>query len=218
MPTATLYSILGVDKAASVKQIRAAYRKLAKTVHPDVGGNIFEFNRLKLAHDVLCDPVRRKKYDQTGEIDAGTADNTNAILLGILTQAMDMAMAEFIKAGVSVKSADFLVTVRAKLDEWITQLDKTITIAEQARKAWEDATPQFRSKKKTERNQMQELASAKVAGLRTQIDKLTQERDAVRKARALSDDYDFAFQPRSGLSTTGFPMFRILPFTNTTTF
>lgn len=214
MPTFTLYSFLGVEKTASVRQIRAAYRRLAKTLHPDVGGNIGEFNKLKLAHDILCDPARRKKYDATGEIDEGTANNANAITLGIITQAMDLAMMEFLKAGVNLKNADFMATVRAKLDERITTLEKGLLIADQARKAWEDAITRFRTKKKDAPNQLQILAQAKITGLQTQIEKYKQERDAVRKARQLSDDYDYAFSPMTGrMTATSFPIFRGLPFT-----
>jgi curved DNA-binding protein len=65
------YKILGVDKNASEKDIKAAYRKLARKHHPDLNPNDTEankkFQQLNEANEVLSDPEKRKKYDQYGE-------------------------------------------------------------------------------------------------------------------------------------------------------
>jgi curved DNA-binding protein len=64
------YKILGVDKKASEKEIKKAYRKLARKHHPDVnpGDDSAEdrFKEINEAHEVLSDPDKRKKYDQLG--------------------------------------------------------------------------------------------------------------------------------------------------------
>lgn len=64
------YKILGVDKKASEKEIKKAYRKLARKYHPDVnpGDDSAEgrFKEINEAHEVLSDPDKRKKYDQLG--------------------------------------------------------------------------------------------------------------------------------------------------------
>ncbi|WP_423148922.1 DnaJ C-terminal domain-containing protein [Rubrolithibacter danxiaensis] len=65
------YKILGVDKSASEKDIKSAYRKLARKLHPDLNPNDKEaqrkFQELNEANEVLSDPEKRKKYDQYGE-------------------------------------------------------------------------------------------------------------------------------------------------------
>lgn len=65
------YKILGVDKKASEKDIKNAYRKLARKYHPDLNPNDAEankkFQQLNEANEVLSDPDKRKKYDQYGE-------------------------------------------------------------------------------------------------------------------------------------------------------
>jgi curved DNA-binding protein len=65
------YQVLGVDKKASEKDIKAAYRKLARKYHPDLNPNDAEahkkFQQLNEANEVLSDPEKRKKYDQYGE-------------------------------------------------------------------------------------------------------------------------------------------------------
>jgi curved DNA-binding protein len=64
------YSILGVDKNASDKEIKKAYRKLANQYHPDKnqGDKVAEekFKEVNEAYQVLSDPEKRKKYDTLG--------------------------------------------------------------------------------------------------------------------------------------------------------
>ncbi len=64
------YKILGVDRKASAKDIKAAYRRLAKQHHPDMNPNDKEaearFKEINEAHEVLGNPDKRKKYDEMG--------------------------------------------------------------------------------------------------------------------------------------------------------
>lgn len=64
------YKILGVDKKASQSEIKKAYRRLARKVHPDVnpGDKAAEarFKEINEAHEVLGDAEKRKKYDELG--------------------------------------------------------------------------------------------------------------------------------------------------------
>jgi DnaJ-class molecular chaperone len=66
------YQILGVPKNATEKEIKAAYRKLARKWHPDANPNDKEaaeekFKEIQEAYEVLGDPEKRKKYDALGK-------------------------------------------------------------------------------------------------------------------------------------------------------
>jgi curved DNA-binding protein len=65
------YQVLGLKKGASDKEIKGAYRKLARKYHPDLNQNDAEakkkFQQINEANEVLSDPEKRKKYDQYGK-------------------------------------------------------------------------------------------------------------------------------------------------------
>src|SRR5262249_35198907 len=64
------YSTLGVAKTATSKEIKQAFRKLARKYHPDVnpGDKAAEarFKEINEANEVLGDPEKRRKYDELG--------------------------------------------------------------------------------------------------------------------------------------------------------
>ncbi|CAK7356943.1 unnamed protein product [Dovyalis caffra] len=64
------YATLGVPKSASGKEIKAAYRRLARQYHPDVNkepGATEKFKEISAAYEVLSDDKKRALYDQYGE-------------------------------------------------------------------------------------------------------------------------------------------------------
>jgi len=65
------YKVLGLEKTATSKDIKSAYRKLARKLHPDLNPNDKDakqkFQQINEANEVLSDQEKRKKYDQYGK-------------------------------------------------------------------------------------------------------------------------------------------------------
>jgi hypothetical protein len=70
------YSILGLEKSASLRDIKAAYRVLAKKYHPDVNKSAAAARQMQSvteAYETLGDPIKRAEYDQIREMGGGSA-------------------------------------------------------------------------------------------------------------------------------------------------
>ena len=65
--TTTLYDDLELPKTCTSEEIKQKYRILAQLHHPDKGGDVEKFKRMKLAYEVLSDPIKREHYDSTGD-------------------------------------------------------------------------------------------------------------------------------------------------------
>ena len=63
------YELLGIDKDSTEKEIKLAYRKLAKKYHPDVNATDpkakEKFIEIKEAYETLIDPIKRRIYDRS---------------------------------------------------------------------------------------------------------------------------------------------------------
>src|SRR6266542_4870734 len=66
-----LYEVLGVTRAASEEDIKRAYRRMARELHPDVNRHDPQaeerFKEVGAAYEVLSDPAKRRQYDMWGQ-------------------------------------------------------------------------------------------------------------------------------------------------------
>jgi curved DNA-binding protein CbpA len=86
-----LYEELGLHPSCSQDDIKQQFRILANKHHPDKGGDVEVFKRIKLAYEVLGDPKRRAEYDKTGNTAETKSHRTEAIeqLSGIFLRAIN---------------------------------------------------------------------------------------------------------------------------------
>lgn len=112
---ADLYEVLGVERAADVKAIRRAYRKKAKSAHPDAGGSQAEFEAIKRAHDVLTDPERRKKYDEAGDESDPAPNGPSSEAVMHVASALDEALGRITQRGRKVTETDVVAAIREVL-------------------------------------------------------------------------------------------------------
>ena len=85
-----LYKILGIKRTAPHKDIHKAYRKKAKSAHPDAGGSVEAFNQLVVAYSVLSDEDRRAHYDKTGEVELAQPDNLDGGAIEIIAEKLGL--------------------------------------------------------------------------------------------------------------------------------
>ncbi len=82
MPSKDYYAILGLEKGASEKDIKQAFRKLAIKYHPDKNKGNKEaeekFKEINEAYQVLSDPQKKAQYDQFGTTDFNGAGGFNS--------------------------------------------------------------------------------------------------------------------------------------------
>ena len=99
------YETLSVERTASIEEIKGAYRKLAKELHPDRNPGDVEcehrFKEINHAYDILKDPDKRAAYDRFGH--AGVS--TSASSPGSSTQRMDRCRASTPDAVTTISAA-----------------------------------------------------------------------------------------------------------------
>jgi len=116
----TLYDLMGVAPDADPATIHAAYRRAAKTTHPDQGGDRAAWDRLRLAHDVLSDPDRRAAYDRDGTTAEPEADREFAEAAGWVARALDDVLKRTVTEPSSApwRYVDVVARVKVTLAQW----------------------------------------------------------------------------------------------------
>jgi hypothetical protein len=136
------------------------------------GGSVEAFNELKTAYDVLSDPLRRRRYDESGEVGDHAADPHQAKIIEILSFGLDQAMLKIYKAPHTRRDSDIIrltaVALAEKRQEWITK-------KKYFEKALEDAhrlKDRFRVAKGE--NLMEVVLANRITAIEKQIDFLTE--------------------------------------------
>lgn len=144
------YEVLGVSKTATDEEIKRAFRRLAKTYHPDnkQTGDEAKFKEVGEAYAILSDAQKRKQYDQFGH--AAFTNNGGANYSGFSAEDIDLndIINEFFGGGFSGfsggfsnfggrgstntkrarKGADSLVNINLTFEEAVFGCKKTITL------------------------------------------------------------------------------------------
>ena len=118
-----LYQILGVRRAASQGEIQRAYRRKAKTSHPDGGGSVKAFSEISTAYTVLTDPNRRERYDSTGDIEPLRPNNLDVSAIEVIAQKLGL----IIHAECDVTSVDLDALIEQAIREDIAERNAGIS-------------------------------------------------------------------------------------------
>lgn len=109
-----LYEILGLEKTASAEEVKEAYRRAVKAVHPDKGGNADAFREVQTAFTVLSDADSRRVYDESG--DAEQAATGRSQIETILASVFAAAIRKHVGKGAAFILASVKEHVRECID------------------------------------------------------------------------------------------------------
>lgn len=142
-----LYKLIGCRRNSSNQLIRAKIRKLKMEYHPDRGGNPDTFKLICQAEDVLLDPERRARYDETGEYDQGVPVNEFNHCQPIVTEALFRAVQSVGEAQQSHLATDMAQATRIVLGTMEDEIEAQLKEMEKGRLVLEEIRKRFHSDK-----------------------------------------------------------------------
>jgi len=172
-----LYDLLKVPKDAAEKVIKGAYRKAAQESHPDKNdGNDERFHEVKLAYDVLSDPDRRERYDATGTTDEPKKNEVQDRLIALFNSIIE---SESFTGNIIDGCKNNLQQAIQMLNAQKEKLEgKCGTLEKQLGRVSAEGF-----------NFYDQIISAKIADLKTNIEKINHELDVLKQVTELLDHY-----------------------------
>lgn len=181
-PMSDLYAALELERGADAADVKRAYRKKAQEHHPDKGGDKERFQVVKSTYEVLSDPDRRKRYDETGE--TGQQHDPREEMLGILAQLMMTIIDK-----VDVDHTNVIETMRAQISGVQAQHSQSIENNRKRIRVRERALK--RLKAKTGENILASMLRADIMATEAAIQRIEGEQEKVKAMLALLDDYEY---------------------------
>lgn len=183
-----LYQILGIKRAAAQEEIQKAYRRKAKTLHPDGGGSGGAFAELSTAYTVLSDPKRRARYDTTGEIDLPRPDTLDASAFEIIAQKLGLIL----HADQDVTALDIGALIEGAIRDDMAQRSANIASHKRAIERTTHLHARIKRKAKGRDNMLAKVLDWHEASSRDQIRKNEAAVSSLERALEILKDYSFA--------------------------
>jgi molecular chaperone DnaJ len=124
------YETLGVERGAPPEEIKRAYRKLARELHPDANpddpASEERFKEVTRAYEVLSDPAKRERYDTFGDDRAGASGFSDFHGISDLFASFFGGTTPGRRR--SARGADILAEVEISLEEAATGVDREVTL------------------------------------------------------------------------------------------
>jgi curved DNA-binding protein CbpA len=142
------YAELGVPRTATEADVRKAYRKKAKTTHPDTkDGDADAFDRARTAMLVLTDHQRRDHFDKTGRVDDVGPDNKRAAALQIIENHQQVVVNSFLQGrGPDPRNIDMLLTITNGIKKEILEHEAGLVAGQKVLDFTKDYAKRFKLK------------------------------------------------------------------------
>ena len=183
-----LYRVLGVGRGAAQDDLRRAYRRKAKTSHPDSGGSVGAFGEIATAYAVLSDPERRERYDLTGEIDPPRADTLDASAIEVIAQKLGL----IIHAEQDVTALDIGALIEGAIREDMAQRRANIASHSRAIERTTKLRTRVKRKANGQDNMLAKVLDWHEASVKDQIKNNEAAVSSLERALAILKDYSFA--------------------------
>lgn len=124
-----LYEILGVSKKASKKEIKKAFRILAKKYHPDKNpSNPKEFIEVSKAYKILSDDEKREQYDRDGIVpeDFNIDSSAWGILCGHLIRLISNPFVDLGRTDIISEIKNSCITEKRRANQDLSEISKCI--------------------------------------------------------------------------------------------
>jgi curved DNA-binding protein CbpA len=181
------YEILGVSREADAAAIKSAYRRRAKSAHPDAGGDVDLFGKIKTAYEILNDPVRRKVFDDTG-YDPELADTKDLQGLVILETLVNEMILDEREPG----SFDPVASMRRKLTDRV--VNARFHILEMERHRARIRNHIDRIGRKPETDVLGRMLKARCETIQDAIGKAQSEIETIEQAYGMLDGYSYEIE------------------------
>lgn len=195
------YDTLGVEPSSTPKEIKAAYRKKAKQHHPDTPtGDRKKFEDANRAQLILLDPVRRKKFDDTGTIDEQNPDNAQAMAVSLIVGWISAVVVQASANSQDPCNTNLLEECRGYLRQQLASLKSQKIPIERAAKLMRKIEKRLQTKKQNAilRRALDAQVEAANIPLAQIDDKIRLHNDALK----LLDDYGFDVEKRAAPTST----------------
>ena len=183
-----LYQILGVRRSAAPEEIQRAYRRKAKTSHPDGGGSVKAFSELSTAYTVLTDPNRRERYDRTGEIEPARPNNLDVSAIEVIAQKLGL----IIHAECDVTSVDIDALIEQAIRADIAERNAGISSLRRAMERARRLRDRVKRKTNGEDNMLARVLDWHETTAKSHIKQSEEAVSSMERALEILKDYSFA--------------------------
>lgn len=174
------YETLGVSKEATLAELKAAWRRAASAAHPDrEGGSTERMAAVNAAYDALVDPVKRLRYDTTGE-EHFKADE----------MARNTVASLFAKHLEAESTTDIVANARDEVNGILRTIAKRINDAQRRIVKMKGHRPRIKVKK-GETNLASIVIDRIIASTQAELAILEQDQGAAQAALALLKKYEY---------------------------